>query len=186
MAPSFLQSRLDLACEPSAVRYARGHAEDTLRRWGIPVEAAFDALTVVAELVTNAVRHAGGAAEPFDPVQGQPKVRSCSLTMWIASSSLYIAVYDEDRSPPILRPLSDDAENGRGLRLVAGLSEGAWGFQLTADNRGKLVWSRLRLPVRHMSPVQPACEPVDGRPDTAHPRALDRSARPSKWSRASA
>lgn len=71
MAPSFFQSRLDLACEPSAIRYARRHAEVTLRHWGISAEVSYDALTIVAELATNAVRHTGGAAEPFDPVTGE-------------------------------------------------------------------------------------------------------------------
>jgi serine/threonine-protein kinase RsbW len=113
--PGLLQSRLDLACEPSAVRYARQHAKDTLQQWGVPSEVSYDALTIVAELATNAVRHAGADAEPFDPAQGQPRVRMCALAMWISNSVLYISMFDEGRQAPVLRPAPDDSENGRGL-----------------------------------------------------------------------
>ncbi|MFF7156962.1 ATP-binding protein [Streptomyces sp. NPDC008139] len=140
------QTRLGLACEPSAVRYAREHAMDISMRWELPRDVVSDAALIVDELVANAVRHTGGAAEPFDPAHGQPKVGWCSLTMWISSHQLAIAVYDESRNPPLLRPPSDDSEDGRGLHLVAGLTEGRWGFQLAVDRPGKLVWAKLQLP----------------------------------------
>jgi serine/threonine-protein kinase RsbW len=146
VAPSFgFHSRLDLACELSTVRYARGHAEDILCGWGVADETAYDALTIVSELTTNAVRHAGADAVPSDPAQGQPRVRWCSLVLWIAAHDLYVAVHDEGLRAPVLRPASDESENGRGLQLVAGLSEGAWGFSFTTDRPGKLVWAKLPL-----------------------------------------
>jgi hypothetical protein len=148
MAPgSGYHSRLDLACEPSAVRYARGHAEDTLQTWGVTGDLADDALIVVSELATNAVRHTGRNAEPFDPARGRPKVPVCALLLWLDVNGLYVAVYDESRQVPVPRPPSDDLESGRGLQLVAGLSEGAWGFDYPAGKAGKVVWARLRLPV---------------------------------------
>lgn len=140
------QTRLDLACEPSAVGFAREHAKDISTRWELPRDVASDAALIVDELVANAVRHTGSAAEPFDPAHGQPKVGWCSLTMWISAYQLVIAVYDESRNPPSPRPASDDAEDGRGLHLVAGLSEGRWGFQFAVDRPGKLVWATLQLP----------------------------------------
>jgi serine/threonine-protein kinase RsbW len=163
MAPSFgYHSRLDLACEPPAVRYARAHAEDTLRGWGVPDETAYDALTIVSELTTNAVRHAGADAAPFDPAQGQPKVRSCSVMLWIAAGGLYVAVHDEGRRTPVLRPASDDAETGRGLHVIAGLTEGAWGFTVTTDRPGKLVWAKLPLagPEQRRPPSVPVSHPI--------------------------
>lgn len=145
MAPSFAQSRLVLACEPSAVRYAREHARDISKRWNLPLDMAGDCVLIIDELVANAVRHAGGGAEPFDPAHEQPELHWCSLTMWISARQVVIAVSDESQTPPVLRPPSAEAEDGRGLHLVAGLTDGQWGFQLTAGQPGKLVWAKLRL-----------------------------------------
>lgn len=140
------QSRLNLACEPSATRYARQHAKDILLRWGVPRAVTDDALLIVDELVTNAVRHAGSAAEPFDPRRGQPKVRGCALSLWIVNGELLISVYDQNNQRPVLREFSLDAENGRGLQLVAGLSGGAWGYTFLPAEPGKLIWAKLTIP----------------------------------------
>jgi hypothetical protein len=143
--PGLLQSRLDLACEPSATRYALQHTKDVLPRWGIPHGVADDASLVVAELITNAVRHAGGASKPFDPEQGQPKVRGCTLVLWVLNGYLLVCVYDQDDERPVLRDFSLDAESGRGLQLVAGLSEGRWGYTFLSPQPGKLIWAKLRI-----------------------------------------
>ncbi|MYS23583.1 Anti-sigma regulatory factor (Ser/Thr protein kinase) [Streptomyces sp. DvalAA-14] len=142
-----LRSRLDLACEPGAVRHARSHTRDVLREWGVPTEVLYDALTIVAELATNAVRHGGTEPGPR-ALEGDAMVPPvCALDLRTHNDRLYVAMYDESRRAPVLRPPSDDAENGRGLWLVAGLSDGAWGFVYTTDRPGKLVWARLPLPV---------------------------------------
>lgn len=147
-----LRDRLDLACEPGAVRHARRHARDVLREWGVPDEVLYDALTIVAELATNAVRHAGTGSGPRAPEQGSTAPPVCTLDLRIHDGRLYVAVYDGSRRAPVLRPPSDDAENGRGLRLVAGLSDGAWGFVHTANRPGKLVWARLPFPLPCANP----------------------------------
>lgn len=145
MASGF-QSTLDLACESSATRYALAHARDVLRRWGLLRSVVADALVIVDELVTNAVRHAGADfAEPFDPSGGQPKVRMCALFLWVATHELVICVRDQNDQLPVLRDVSLDAENGRGLQLVAGLSEGRWGYAVVAPRPGKVVWARLTV-----------------------------------------
>jgi serine/threonine-protein kinase RsbW len=147
MAPSpGYQSRLDLTCEPSAARYARSHTRAVLQKWGVAEEITGDALTIVSELVANAVRHAGREAEPDDPADGRPKARTCGVSLCIARPHLYIAVHDESRQPPVRRPAADDSESGRGLELVAALSEGEWGWASPAALPGKLVWACLRLP----------------------------------------
>lgn len=139
-------SRLELACEPSATRYALQHARDALPRWGMPRVVTDDALLIVDELITNAVRHAGGTAEPFDPGRGQPRVRGCELTLLVVSGQLSISVYDQNSRCPVLRDISLDAEGGRGLQLVAGLSDGNWGYLPASHRPGKLVWARLAIP----------------------------------------
>jgi anti-sigma regulatory factor (Ser/Thr protein kinase) len=151
---SRFHSVLTLACEPSAVRYARGHADAVLRDWCLPEEEAYDALTVVAELASNAVRHAGAEAQPFTPGHGQPRALCCQLSLWLANGRLRISMYDESDQPPVLRPRSTDTENGRGLQLVAGLSRDVWGYQLSAPAHGKTVWAEL--------PVAAATSPARG------------------------
>lgn len=148
MAPSFVQSRLDLACEPSAVRYARSHARDVLAGWGVAGELADDALTVVSELATNAVRHTGGPEEPFSPERGQPRVALCYLSMLAFPDHMYIAFYDEaSHLPPVLKHADPDAETGRGIALIASLTGGDWGWTRSTGKPGKVVWARFKLPV---------------------------------------
>ncbi|WP_435173766.1 ATP-binding protein [Actinacidiphila sp. bgisy145] len=148
MTPSVLQCRLDLACEPSAVHFARSHTQDVLQKWQMPEEVSFDAETVVCELVTNAVRHAGQAAIPFKKDGGQPPVPQCALTLWVANTRLHIGVWDQSAKRPVLRPPSAEAESGRGLLLVAGLTEGQWGVAGVAPE-GKIVWAALPLPASY-------------------------------------
>lgn len=147
MAPSSgYQNRLQLACEPSAPRYARAHAEDVLSRWCLPRSVVGDALLIVSELATNAVRHTGAQAVPHDPDGGRPQVRLCALSLLLVPDWLYISVYDEARNrPPVLRQASDDEEGGRGVVLVNGLTEGQWGWTPSPSSPGKFVWARLRF-----------------------------------------
>lgn len=169
MAPSDdYQSKLHLACEPSATRYALFHAKDVLPVWGLPRDVVADALVIVDELVTNAVRHAG---TPSAAEQRRPTVRpSCALALQLESSSLVIAVYDQDNRLPVLRPLSYDAEVGRGMQLVAGLTDGQWGYAQFARQLGKVVWARLPLPMG-WQPIQPQVQ--SGQP----PPSVDRRMR---------
>lgn len=180
MAPSFsFQSRLDLACEPSAVRYARQHAQDTLRQWGIPADVLHDAVTIVAELASNAVRHAGADAEPFDSMRRRPQVGLCSLGLRISDHKLYISMFDESQQAPVVRPASADSEDGRGLQLVAGLSAGTWGFSYAPFLSGKHVWACLRLPV-----PRPPAGPEQARQSPAgrqSPDALGTATLPEAW-----
>jgi anti-sigma regulatory factor (Ser/Thr protein kinase) len=162
---SRFHSVLDLACERSAVRYAKGHADAVLRDWGLAEDLAYDALTVVAELASNAVRHAGAEAQPFAPGRRQPHVPRCELTLWITAGRLCIAMYDESPRPPLLRPPSADSENGRGLQLVNGLSNGAWGYQLATPGPGKTVW--VQLPATIRVPPEPGLTAAGNRTVTA-------------------
>lgn len=144
----WLHSRLDLACERPAIRLARLHADDTFRTWGLSKDIAYDARTIVTELTTNAVRHVGDRVKSLAPDGAQPKVAVCTLCLWAGNGRLGISMYDESPEPPVLRPVSTTSENGRGLHMVAGLSEGAWGYRTTNVRPGKLVWASLRLSSR--------------------------------------
>ncbi|MFI2409959.1 SpoIIE family protein phosphatase [Streptomyces sp. NPDC018947] len=91
---------------------------------------AADALVVVSELVTNAVVHAGTDVEV-----------TCRLE---ESGTLVVEVTDHrpSRAPRGGEPVTphEIPEYGRGLRLVASLSE-AWG--ITYRPGAKTVWARL-------------------------------------------
>lgn len=145
-------SRLDLACEMPAILLARLHVDDVLGTWGLSKDVVYDARTIVAELTTNAVRHVGDKVRPFDPEGGQPCVTVCTLCLWVSNGRLCISLHDASPELPQLRPVSETSENGRGLQMVAGLSEGSWGYQQTGFRPGKVVWAWLRLPSRPMEP----------------------------------
>ncbi|BBA99055.1 hypothetical protein RVR_10519 [Actinacidiphila reveromycinica] len=151
MAPeSGYHSSLALTCEPAAVPAARRHAMNTLAGWGIPDDSAYDALTIVTELATNAVSHASTWAAPSESEKGRRSVTSrCPLELWTVPRGLCISVWDESNQAPVLRLPSDSAESGRGLHVVAELCRNAWGFAYPDDRPGKIVWARLPLPLPH-------------------------------------
>lgn len=174
-----LHTRLDLPSAPSATRAARLHAEDVLRAWRVPSGAMGDALVIVDELVTNAVRHADpqppGGQEPFAGPEGG--VRGCALNLQLVPGNLLIVVHDHDRRPPVLHKPSDDAESGRGLLLVAGLSAD-WGYAFPSRAPGKFVWARVPTTTTEdprTTGYVPALLPVCGRqhrlPDELAPAA---------------
>jgi anti-sigma regulatory factor (Ser/Thr protein kinase) len=82
-------------------------------------------LLLVTELVTNAIVHARS------PVR---------VSVAVDDSRLRVAVYDYAPQPPIRRPPSEEALNGRGLLLVERLSD-RWGFD--AGPSGKSVWFEI-------------------------------------------
>ncbi|MFC9325651.1 SpoIIE family protein phosphatase [Kitasatospora sp. NPDC057015] len=107
--------------DPSVVAQARKAVADTLLEWGLQ-HLAFVTELVVSELVTNAVRYAGG------PV---------GLRL-IRDRSLICEVSDPSQTQPHLRHARLTDEGGRGLFLVHQLTE-QWGSRYTAS--GKTIWT---------------------------------------------
>lgn len=92
-----------------------------------PWEHLADSLVLAAsELVANAVVHAKTHMVVI-------------LEHW--EFMLKIVVEDQNSSPPILAKENLMAENGRGLQIVASLSD-IWGYELTTD--GKCVWAGFK------------------------------------------
>ncbi|MET7930801.1 SpoIIE family protein phosphatase [Streptomyces sp. NPDC005349] len=117
---------LDLPADPAVVSEARTFASDRLAAWGLE-EMAFTTEVVVSELVTNAIRYGE------TPIQ---------LRM-ILQSTLTCEVSDASGTAPHLRRARDFDEGGRGLLLVAQLTE-RWG---TRHNReGKVIWAEQLIP----------------------------------------
>ncbi|MFJ5561398.1 SpoIIE family protein phosphatase [Streptomyces sp. NPDC093250] len=118
-----------------SVAGARSFVRDTLQGWGFG-DIVDDAVVLTSELVTNAVVHAGTAAD---------------LLCLRSDDGVRIEV--SDRYPEREIPLqgspvdmgSPDREGGRGLQLCAALA-GHWGVDYTPTH--KTVWFQLDLPER--------------------------------------
>ena len=116
----------DITPDPERVAAARQAATEQLSAWGLD-EAAFVTELVVSELVTNAIRY------------GAPPVR----LRLIRDRTLICEVSDGSSTSPHLRRAHAFDEGGRGLLLVAQLTQ-RWGSRQTA--RGKTIWAEQPLP----------------------------------------
>jgi PAS domain S-box-containing protein len=131
-----------------SVAVARAFVRDTLHGWGF-ADVVDDAVVLTSELVTNAVIHAGTAAD-VQCLRYETAVR------------VEVADHYPERDIPMqnrTRQFRDtDNEGGRGLLLCAALAS-RWGVEYTAA--GKHVWFQLDLPerpagTRSAGPVLPA------------------------------
>ncbi|MFF6915369.1 ATP-binding protein [Streptomyces sp. NPDC012466] len=122
---------LQLSATRRGARLARLLAERQLDEWGESYEAAAQ---VVAELASNAVLH------------GRVRGRDFRLALKLhADRTLRIEVTDArgDRAPRPSGAVADDAEGGRGLRIVSAYAD-RWGV-VEAPAHGKTVWVELTL-----------------------------------------
>lgn len=119
--------RLRLAEGLRAPAQARTWLGERLARDPLPM--ADDALLLVSELVTNAVRH------------GAPEI---VVAVSISERAVRIEVYDAgERLPevPATKP-SIDRPSGRGLLIVAATAHD-WGVDQVSGAPGKTVWAEL-------------------------------------------
>ncbi|MEV0695409.1 SpoIIE family protein phosphatase [Streptomyces sp. NPDC050388] len=115
----------DLPPDPAVVAEARRTATRQLTHWGLD-ELVFTTELVVSELVTNAIRHAGG------PVR----------LRLIRERALVCEVFDGGATTPHLRHPRAMDEGGRGLLLVSQLAQ-RWGTRFVPD--GKVIWAEQSL-----------------------------------------
>jgi len=128
---SHLISALELAPLPTAIPCFRLHAVAVLKEWGLPRDLVEDAQMLVSELMTN-------AADASVILPERPPI---TLRLLATETSLVIEAWDH--SPLDLEPREADADDecGRGLTVVAALSD-RWGCERTGYRR-KVVWSQL-------------------------------------------
>ncbi|MFJ3974253.1 SpoIIE family protein phosphatase [Streptomyces sp. NPDC090021] len=115
-----------LDADPVVVADARHLVLAQLTAWDLD-ELSFSTELIVSELVTNAIRYAGG------PVRLR-LIRADTLTCEVSDSS---------STQPRMRRARSSEEGGRGLYIVAQLSH-RWGSRYTMG--GKTVWSEQALP----------------------------------------
>ncbi|WP_225830844.1 SpoIIE family protein phosphatase [Streptomyces sp. NK08204] len=115
----------EFPADPAVVAEARAATVRQLAAWGLD-DLAFTTELVVSELVTNAVRYAGG---PIGLRLIHEHVLVCEVT-------------DPSNTQPRLRRARWADEGGRGLFLVAQLTA-RWGSRY--DQSGKTIWAELHL-----------------------------------------
>jgi anti-sigma regulatory factor (Ser/Thr protein kinase) len=130
--PTELQlCRVRLTAGPAAAAEARSQVRAAIRAWDLRVDPDV-AVLLTSELVTNALRHETGDTVTL--------AITCSL------GQLRVDVYDTSRFLPVLVDAPPDAEAGRGLVLVATMSD-EWGYYRTPA--GKAVYFALRSQPGH-------------------------------------
>jgi PAS domain-containing protein/anti-sigma regulatory factor (Ser/Thr protein kinase) len=116
---------------PVAAGQARKCVRDQLAEWGLD-DLAMSTELLVSELVGNVVRHARG------PVH---------LRM-LRGRTLVCEVSDGSLTTPRIRHAGETDEGGRGLQLVAALSD-RWGARFTKS--GKYIWTEQSIPPHPLS-----------------------------------
>jgi hypothetical protein len=97
-----------------------------------------DVVVVVSELVTNALCHGLGDASY------SALARPVQLVLLARRHRVLAAVLDPSEKTPVLGGAKHFAESGRGLRIVAVMSD-AWGWMPFASG-GKAVWAAFDIP----------------------------------------
>lgn len=137
MTPEHFVSRLELAAQTDAVRWARRHARDVLSAWRVHPDSIETTALAVSELVTNAVRHVVKATPATGPVR-------LALILRHRSTHLIVEVADPDVRPPLRQgAVALGAESGRGLLIVESVSK-EWGYYFPPTG-GKVVWCSIAL-----------------------------------------
>jgi anti-sigma regulatory factor (Ser/Thr protein kinase) len=115
----------ELDADPATVGDARTATTGQLAEWGLE-DLSFTTELIVSELVTNAIRHAAG------PIH----------VRLIRDRSLICEVSDTGHTSPHLRHAANDDEGGRGLFIVAQITE-QWGTRYMPS--GKTIWAEQAL-----------------------------------------
>jgi len=127
-----------LGPEMASPGLARDFTEQTLDAWALR-GLADDAMVIVSELVTNALRH-GLRRDPGEP-PGLPGPGPIELILLWPAGPLFCVVTDPGTEPPVLAEPDLDAEMGRGLQVVQALAS-EWGWGMLNPAR-KAVWACL-------------------------------------------
>ncbi|MFE0419677.1 SpoIIE family protein phosphatase [Streptomyces tendae] len=118
----------DVPPDPAGVAATRRSVGEQLTAWGLD-DTAFVTELVVSELVTNAIRY------------GEPPIQ----LRLIRHTALICEVSDASSTSPHLRRAHAFDEGGRGLLLVAQLTQ-RWGSRQT--DTGKTIWAEQALPAQ--------------------------------------
>ncbi|MFF3128361.1 ATP-binding protein [Streptomyces sp. NPDC057908] len=124
--PAYTETML---CRPESARKARMLLTLALSAWDLG-ELLDDAKLVVSEFVSNSAKHTG--------------CRSIRVTVTrLGPDRVRVAVIDKSMTKPAPRTAAADDENGRGLTVIAALTETTG---TDTFGWGKRTWADLRVP----------------------------------------
>ncbi|QKV91410.1 ATP-binding protein [Streptomyces sp. NA02950] len=147
---------VELQALPSRIGQVRRIVSAQLRYWHL--DPLIDPAALgVTELLTNVHRH----AEPD---------KQCTVEIVLMLDRLTVSVRDQDPRLPRLRAHDPVSTHGRGLALVAAVSQ-SWGMHARDDGSGKVVWFTLAVPQPASAAKSPFAAYGAGR--TAPPRGVD-------------
>jgi len=110
---------------PESAGQARSHADSVMKRWHVVAEGLG---SVVTELVSNAIRHAGG---------------NLSFSLRYDDDTVTVEVADPSPALPALRSAMPLDPTGRGLVIVENFAH-HWGVRAGRNGMGgKVVWAEL-------------------------------------------
>jgi anti-sigma regulatory factor (Ser/Thr protein kinase) len=113
---------LPIPLQPIAVADIRHRAREVLAAGELDEDVAADALLIISELVTNAVRYGRAPAH---------------FALRLTPRDVVIEVSDAEHRQPAVREFDPGGANGRGLHMVESLGA-RWGVRPTG--LGKSVW----------------------------------------------
>jgi anti-sigma regulatory factor (Ser/Thr protein kinase) len=114
--------------DTSSVAAARQWLTDLCDDTSIPAKTVGDAVLLVSELVTNALRHGHGDVVCHGCVNGD-------------GDEICVAVADGSARPPVLLPVDPQRVGGFGMLLLERIAR-QWG--VASYPGGKVVWATLR------------------------------------------
>ncbi|MFF4357225.1 ATP-binding protein [Streptomyces sp. NPDC001604] len=137
---------VELQALPSRIGQVRRIVSAQLRYWHL--DALIDRAALgVTELLTNVHLHA------------QPD-KQCTVEIELVLDRLMVSVHDHDPRLPEVRDVEASATTGRGLAMVAAVSE-SWGARPDGDS-GKVVWFALpTTPAPVAAPARPPRRTAD-------------------------
>jgi anti-sigma regulatory factor (Ser/Thr protein kinase) len=141
--PADRVSGLRLAALPNAVSCARRHTRHLLREWQL-AGFADDVELAVSEIITNSIKAVGGLTVPasYTAMYDHPPA-TVLLRLRLTTSGLYAEVWDPSEALPALSEAAAFDEGGRGLGLVAAVSDD-WGFY-PSQIGGKVTWCGVKV-----------------------------------------
>ncbi|MYU25878.1 ATP-binding protein [Streptomyces sp. SID8352] len=145
--PESLQQFFD--ARHQSVRRAREFATRALDGWGLTSRAE-DIRLCVSELATNAVLH------------GTTRGHGFLVRLDIDDNCVRLEVHDSRRRQPVVREPAATDISGRGLMLVAALSD-EWGVK-DRTPLGKVIWSCFKTADDDAAPISPPGSDRDDRP----------------------
>jgi anti-sigma regulatory factor (Ser/Thr protein kinase) len=116
--------------EPTSAALVRREIAADLGRRAVDPAAIDDVVLVASELVSNAIRHA-------------PATQTHDVCWDFDPTGVTVRVRDSSDRYPVQRAASSAEPGGRGLRIIAAMSDG-WGVQ-PVPGGGKEVWAHIRL-----------------------------------------